>query len=92
MAKSVKAFKWKVTKCPKGCGAYWIHRVTIYKSKGACCRVYWSKTNPSFGHRANKPIPTFRMKYCHDTKKWMKHPTNPAWKDDHDKYPIKRCC
>ena len=56
---------------------------------GSCCRVYWTRQGPrAFAPFNNKPCATFRVIKNEDGE-WIKHPTNPAWKDAK---PVKRCC
>lgn len=88
MSKPLKRMKWKSTKCPKGCGADWNHWIHVHRG-GACCRVYWSRGGGpwAFAPLKNKPCATFRVEKVEG--EWMKHRTNPAWKDT---WPVKGCC
>jgi hypothetical protein len=90
MAKANKKIQWKSIPCWKGCGAYWNHYISQHGG-GSVCRVYWTRRGLAQWQWApfdNKPCASFRVVEDEDGN-WMKHPTNPAWKDDK---AVKRCC
>jgi hypothetical protein len=86
MGRYLKRIKWQASQCPQ-CKTWSNVYIYIYRN-GACARTYGTKLGKwAFDPNAIKAKATFRVIKVED--KWVKHPTNPAWKDGK---PVTSCC
>ena len=86
MPRYLARIKWKTTQC-KHCGCHHNTHIYVYRN-GACARTWSTKKGAwAYDKNALKCKATFRVKKVNG--EWVKHPTNPAWKDNQ---PIQNCC
>jgi len=79
MGRHLKRIKWKASKCPR-CEMWLNTYIYVYRN-GSCARTYGThKGRFAYDANAIKAKATFRVLKVDGT--WVKHPTNPAWKDN----------
>ena len=86
MSRYIARQKFKTWKCPK-CGMHHNEWIYVYRN-GACARTFSTMKGAwAYDKNAYKCRPTYRVERV--DKEWMKHRTNPAWKDNQK---ILSCC